>query len=85
MKWLQKKSTQDLRTNKFLNGASSEVNGFAELQQRFERNISILGRSKRTFDNYSRHVAPLALHFGKLPTELDPEDIKYYLFELQKR
>jgi len=34
-----------------------EVNGFAELLQRFERNISILGRSPRTFDNYSRHIA----------------------------
>ncbi|WP_262891147.1 hypothetical protein [Chryseobacterium manosquense] len=44
-----------------------------------------MGRSKRTFDNYSRHVAALALHFGKVPTELDPEDIKDYLFELQKR
>ena len=65
--------------------ASSEVNGFAELLQRFERNISILGRSKRTFDNYSRHVAALAFHFGKVPTELNPEDIKDYLFELQKR
>ncbi|WP_228453842.1 phage integrase N-terminal SAM-like domain-containing protein [Chryseobacterium manosquense] len=53
--------------------------------QRFERNISILGRSRRTFENYSRHVAALALHFGKVPTELDPEDIKDYLFELQKR
>ena len=27
MKWLQKKSTEDLRTNKFLNRASNEVNG----------------------------------------------------------
>ncbi|AZI23759.1 hypothetical protein EIH07_08095 [Chryseobacterium taklimakanense] len=68
-----------------MNRASCEVNGFAELLQRFERNISILGKSKRTFDNYSRHVAALALHFGKVPTELDPEDIKDYLFELQKR
>ncbi len=65
--------------------ASSEVNGFAELLQRFERNISILGRSPRTFDNYSRHVAALALHFKTLPTELDPEQVKDYLFELQKR
>lgn len=73
------------RTNKFLHRASSEVNGFAELLQRFERNISILGRSRRTFDNYSRHVAAVALHFGKVPTELHPEDIKDYLFELQKR
>ncbi|WP_286385633.1 phage integrase N-terminal SAM-like domain-containing protein, partial [Myroides odoratimimus] len=53
--------------------------------QRFERNISILGRSKRTFDNYSRHVAAMALHFSCLPTELDPEQVKDYLFELQQR
>ena len=65
--------------------ASSEVNGFAELLQRFERNISILGRSKRTFDNYSRHVAAVALHFKTLPTELDPEQVKDYLYELQQR
>ena len=68
-----------------MNRASSEVNGFSELIQRFERNISIQGKSPRTFENYSRHVAAVALHFGKIPTELDPEDIKDYLFELQQR
>ncbi|WP_234110983.1 tyrosine-type recombinase/integrase [Chryseobacterium sp. R2A-55] len=47
--------------------------------------MSILGRSKRTFDNYSRHVAAMALHFKTLPTELDPEQVKDYLFELQQR
>lgn len=52
---------------------------------RFKRNISILGRSSRTFDNYSRHVAALALHFKTLPTELDPEQVKDYLYELQQR
>jgi site-specific recombinase XerD len=30
-------------------------------------------------------VAALALHFGTLPTELDPEQVKDYLFELQQR
>ncbi len=73
------------RTNKILNRASSEVSGFSELIQRFERNISIQGKSPRTFDNYSRHVAALALHFKTLPTELDPEQVKDYLFELQQR
>ena len=53
--------------------------------ERFERNISILGRSPRTFDNYSRHVAAIALHFQCLPTELDPEQVKDYLYELQQR
>jgi len=55
------------------------------LLQRFERNISILGRSPRTFDNYSRHIAAMALHFQCLPTELDPEQVKDYLYELQQR
>ena len=53
--------------------------------ERFERNISILGRSPRTFDNYSRHIAAMALHFQCLPTELDPEQVKDYLYELQQR
>ena len=52
---------------------------------RFERNISVLGRSLRTFDNYSRHVAAMALHFQCLPTELDPEQVKDYLYGLQQR
>lgn len=59
--------------------------GFSELLQRFQRNISILGRSPRTFDNYSRHVAAIALHFQCLPTQLDPEQVKDYLYQLQQR
>ncbi|MFT4154034.1 phage integrase N-terminal SAM-like domain-containing protein [Parafilimonas sp.] len=73
------------RWNTYLNRACREVNGFTELLQRFERNISILGRSARTFDNYSRHVAAMALHFQCLPTALDPEQVKDYLYELQQR
>lgn len=76
---------EELRWNKYLNRACREVSGFRELLQRFERNISILGRSPRTFDNYSRHIAALALHFQCLPTELDPEQVKDYLYELQQR
>jgi integrase/recombinase XerD len=52
---------------------------------RFERNVSILGRSESTFQNYSRHVAAMALHFQCLPTELDPEQVKDYLYGLQKQ
>lgn len=53
--------------------------------KRFERNISLLGRSPRTFDNYSRHVAAMALRFGCLPTELDSEQVQDYFYELQQR
>ncbi len=62
-----------------------EIDGFTDLLKRFERTISVLGRSPSTFSNYARHVAALALHFGKLPTELDPEQVHDYLFYLQKK
>jgi integrase/recombinase XerD len=45
----------------------------------------VLGRSEKTFDNYSRHVAAMALHFKCLPTELDEDQVRDYLFGLQQR
>ena len=59
--------------------------GFTELIYRFERSISVLGRSPSTFNNYARHLAALTLHYGQLPTDLDPEQVQEYLFQLQKR
>lgn len=44
-----------------------------------------MGRSKSTFDNYALHVASISLYFGKIPTELDPEQVQDYLFYLQKK
>jgi integrase/recombinase XerD len=61
------------------------VPGFEALIHRFERSISVLGRSQSTFKNYAMHVAAIALHFGKSPLELDQEQIHEYLFMLQKR
>jgi hypothetical protein len=55
------------------------------LLQRFERTVSVLGRSQSTFNNYSRHVAAISLYFGKIPTELDPEQVQDYLFYQQKK
>lgn len=53
--------------------------------ERLERNVSILGRSTSTFKNYSRHLAAMALHFQCLPTEVDPEGVKDYLYGLQQQ
>ena len=46
--------------------------------------MSILGRSESTYRNYAQHVAAIALHFGKIPTELDVEQVQEYLYMLQK-
>ena len=81
----KKKHPDALRENNILNQARREVPGFEELIDRFERTISVLGLSQSTFRNYSLHVASLALYFGKIPTELDPEQIHDYLFYLQKK
>jgi hypothetical protein len=43
------------------------VADFEALLYRFERNISILGRSKSTFENYARHLVAIALHYGQIP------------------
>lgn len=81
----EKKSPEELRFNKFLHRACREVEGFEDLLSRFQRNISVLGRSTKTFECYSRHVAAMALHFGCLPTELDSEQCNDYLYLLQNR
>ncbi len=65
--------------------AKLEVPNFTDLLHRFERNISILGRSQRTFESYSRNIASISLHFGKIPTELEHDQVHDYLFMLQKR
>ncbi|MEZ5047074.1 MAG: phage integrase N-terminal SAM-like domain-containing protein [Chitinophagaceae bacterium] len=68
-----------------MNQACREVEGFEALLLRFQQHISVLGRSEKTFENYSRHVAAMALHFHCLPTELDEEQVREYLFQLQQR
>ena len=45
----KKKSVEELRENKIINQAKREVPGFAELLHRFERTVSVLGRSQSTF------------------------------------
>jgi hypothetical protein len=81
----KKKYPEVLKVNTILGQAKREVPGFEELIDRFERTISVLGRSQSTFRNYALHVASIALYFGKIPTELDPEQVYDYLFYLQKK
>jgi hypothetical protein len=57
----KKRSIQVLKV--FLGQAKREVPGFEELIDRFERTISVLGRSQSTFRNYALHVASIALYF----------------------
>lgn len=51
---------------------------------KYQRSLSVLGRSQSTIDNYSRHLASISLYFNELPTVLDPEQIQEYLYIKQK-
>lgn len=52
---------------------------------RYQRNLSILGLSDSTFSNYAHHIAKVAVRYQTLPTELDVDLLKDYLYELQQR
>jgi site-specific recombinase XerD len=60
--------------------ACAQVAGFEELYHRLERKIALSGRSLSTLKDYSRQIAQIALHFNRLPTELDYEQIQDYLY-----
>jgi site-specific recombinase XerD len=65
--------------------AQERVEGFAALYRRFERKMTIAGRSSSTVTNYGRHIAAIALHFQCLPTELDQDQLEDYLYMLQSK
>jgi site-specific recombinase XerD len=49
-----------------------------------QQKISITGKSRSTLNSYSTHLAKLALHFGCVPTDLDPDQINDYLYLMQQ-
>ena len=65
--------------------AQQRVEGFAALYRRFERKMTIAGRSSSTITNYGRHIAAISLHFQCLPTELDQDQLEDYPYMLQSK
>jgi hypothetical protein len=79
----KKKRPEDLGQHTLIAQARSQVLGFSELIDKFEKKLSVLGRSSSTFKNYARHIAKMALHFNCLPTELDEDQVTDYLHLLK--
>ena len=63
--------------------ASDKVRGFQELIQELHRSITINGKSESTYDNYSRHLAHLALHYNQFPLDLSADQVSDYLYLLK--
>ena len=65
--------------------ACANVTGFNDLFKRLRRRMKTSGRSDSTLNNYTRHLAQMALHFNTLPTELEDDQIEDYLYLLQQQ
>ncbi len=62
--------------------AKMEVNGFMTMYARLEQKVQLGGMSESTLNNYGRCIAKISLHFKRLPTELEEEQINGYLQSL---
>ncbi len=63
--------------------ACEKVSGFTELYNELKRSISINGKSESALENYSRQLAHLALHYNRMPLELDADEVMDYLYLLK--
>jgi site-specific recombinase XerD len=57
---------------------------FEKVVRKLEQQVALRGQSKSTLDNYIRRIALFVVHFGKLPEQIDPEEINEYLAALAR-
>ena len=60
------------------------VPDFEKVVHKLEQQVTLLGQSKSTLDNYIRRIASFVIHFGQLPEQIDPEEINEYLASLAR-
>ena len=58
------------------------VPGFDGVFKKLEQQVVLRGQSKSTLNNYIRCIAIISLHFGKLPENIDDDEINQYLTSL---
>lgn len=62
--------------------AQDMVPGFKESYFKFLERVTIDQNSKSTITNYTRSIAQIALHFGRVPQQLSIEEVNLYLYGL---
>ena len=65
--------------------ACRKVSGFEKMAVHFMQRLVIDGKSKSTHENYLRQMAKMALHCGKTPLEMEPDEIDNYLYFIVNR
>ena len=62
--------------------AKDNVTGFRDVFAKFIERVTIDQNSKSTITNYSRSIAQVALHFGRVPHAISVEEINSYLYRM---
>ena len=57
---------------------------FEKVVRKLEQQVALRGQSLSTLMNYIRRIALFVVHFGKLPEQIDPEEINEYLVSLAR-
>lgn len=62
--------------------ACKEIPGFRDLTQQLDDKMRLDGNATITLQNYTRKLAQLSLHFGKLPQHISEEELNKYMASL---
>ncbi|MEZ5107278.1 MAG: tyrosine-type recombinase/integrase [Draconibacterium sp.] len=55
---------------------------FEKVVRKLEQQVTLRGQSKSTLNNYIRRIALFVINFGKMPEQIDAEEINEYLAAL---
>lgn len=64
--------------------AKSQVQGFNRVYDLLQQNVILKDQSESTFSNYCRYVAAISLQYGRLPENINDEEINEYLVDMVK-
>ena len=57
---------------------------FEKVVRKLEQQVTLRGQSNSTLQNYIRRIALFVIHFGRLPEQIDSEEINEYLAALAR-
>lgn len=69
-------------TPTIIDQAKNHVLGFKESYSKFLERVTIDQNSKSMIGNYSRSIAQVALHFGRVPHLISADEINTYLYRI---
>ena len=62
--------------------AIESVSGFDLVLKKLEQQVVLKKQSSSTLHNYIRRIASISMHFGRLPEQIDDDQINEYLTSL---